>query len=361
MNSSVATRPECSTQDSVKRSVVAAVGRLMMVVAANLVLFELLLQAINAVHPLFRPAHLVDTAETVAIEGSDWRNGADRLFFYRPKPDSTTHGHPFRVNQLGFRGREILDRSTVGSDTFRIMVLGDSFTVGLGVAEEDRYTDVLERALQKQYPGTKIEVINLGVQGFETVQELKTLKRLWCVIQPELTIVGFYDNDPNVSYQRYVCYRFPVSPEMRRLLEPWLSFRIPEVLYDPLARWIKDEPNHLDEIAAAYRTDSRDWHIFEESVHEISRFVREKSGRQPLVLGLMSTDASNTFPWQQARETFVRAGFQWIDLGSNFRVEAVSRFDFHPGPRNHQQYAERLSKTIISSGIIPEWQKSITR
>ncbi len=339
----------------------AAIGRSLMVVAVNLVVFELLLQAINLVHPFFRAAHLVDTPETVAIEGNDWRDGADRLFFYRPKPNTTTYGHPFRVNQLGFRGREIRARSVVGPNTFRIVVLGDSFTAGIGVAEGDRYTDILERALRKEYPEVQIEVVNLGVQGFETVQELKTLKRLWPVIEPDLTVVGFYDNDPNITYRHYVSYRFPVSPGLRRVLEPWLCFRIPEVLFDPFVRWIKDEPNHLDEIAAAYRTDSRDWRIFEESVGEISRFVYEKSGHRPLALGLMSTDASNTFPWQQARDTFVRAGFLWLDLGSKFRVEPVSRFELHPGPRTHQRYAERLSKTILSSGIIPAWQKSTSR
>lgn len=83
------------------------------------------------------------------LEGGNWLDGKTRLYTYKPNTIGATHGHPFLVNRLGFRGPEFLERShSEVPDAFRIMVLGDSVTSGIGIAEEDRYTNILERKLR---------------------------------------------------------------------------------------------------------------------------------------------------------------------------------------------------------------------
>jgi len=73
----------------------------------------------------------------------------------------------FRTNSRGMRDREY--PSSKGSN-LRILVLGDSFTEGWGVEEQQAYPKVLEsRFLQG------VEVWNLGVVGFSTDQELQLL------------------------------------------------------------------------------------------------------------------------------------------------------------------------------------------
>ena len=39
------------------------------------------------------------------------------------------------------------------------------------------------------------QVWNLGVPGYNTSQELTTLRRFGPLYQPDLVVVGFYDND----------------------------------------------------------------------------------------------------------------------------------------------------------------------
>jgi lysophospholipase L1-like esterase len=66
-----------------------------------------------------------------------------------------------RINDWGLRGGAVAPRR---ADTRRILVLGDSITLGWGVAEED----VLTSQLQKMFgaDGQKVEVLNAGVGNY---------------------------------------------------------------------------------------------------------------------------------------------------------------------------------------------------
>jgi lysophospholipase L1-like esterase len=68
---------------------------------------------------------------------------------------------PVRINKFGMRSKEVNLEPAPG--IFRIAVLGDSFTWGLGVPDEERFTELLDR------PG-KTEVLNFGVSGYGPVQ-----------------------------------------------------------------------------------------------------------------------------------------------------------------------------------------------
>src|ERR1041385_2285125 len=57
-----------------------------------------------------------------------------------------TWGYPVVKNHFGFREREF--KTPKPPNTFRIMVLGDSLTWGVGIAPEQRYTYLLERQLR---------------------------------------------------------------------------------------------------------------------------------------------------------------------------------------------------------------------
>jgi lysophospholipase L1-like esterase len=71
---------------------------------------------------------------------------------------------PVRINSHGFRGRDI-PYARNGSSR-RVVVLGDSHVWGFGVEEEDTFGRVLERTI------ADLEVVNLGVSGYSTDQEL---------------------------------------------------------------------------------------------------------------------------------------------------------------------------------------------
>jgi len=93
------------------------------------------------------------------------------------------------TNSLGMRDYEYGEK---GENTFRILVLGDSFTFGAGVEFEDTFVKQLESILRQKNDGKKYEVINAGVMGYGTDQEYYYLKEWGFKLKPDLVIVAFY-------------------------------------------------------------------------------------------------------------------------------------------------------------------------
>jgi len=79
-----------------------------------------------------------------------------------------------RVNRLGLRNREIEMRQ---HGVRRLVILGDSFTIGRAVPEEELFSSLLESKLNED-DRNHYEVINAGVPGYGTAQELLLMKEL---------------------------------------------------------------------------------------------------------------------------------------------------------------------------------------
>jgi lysophospholipase L1-like esterase len=97
------------------------------------------------------------------------------------------------INSLGFRGPEVDVPKPEGR--FRIVVLGDSVTLGWGVADDETYSVQFQQMLRQRFPNRDVDVVNLGVSGYDTRQEVALLKRNVSRLQPDLVLVGFYSND----------------------------------------------------------------------------------------------------------------------------------------------------------------------
>jgi lysophospholipase L1-like esterase len=97
-----------------------------------------------------------------------------------------------KVNALGFRGREVSVPKPAGR--FRIMVIGDSLTLGWGVGDDETYSAQVERLLP-EFQGHDVDVVNGGIGGYNTRQEVAMLKRYVSRLEPDLVLVGFYSND----------------------------------------------------------------------------------------------------------------------------------------------------------------------
>jgi len=100
-----------------------------------------------------------------------------------------------RTNALGFREPRLPGPKPPG--TRRIVVVGDSFTQGYGVEEDEAYPRQLERLLGD------IEVINLGVPGSCPRDYAANLEEVGRAYEPDLVLVGVMANDVNdVLYLR---------------------------------------------------------------------------------------------------------------------------------------------------------------
>ncbi len=104
----------------------------------------------------------------------------------------------YRVNADGFR--DYLYARPKPKGVFRIIVLGDSVAFGYGVDIQDTFSKQMEsqlRAVARDNIGPEIEVLNLGISGYNPYTEAALLRDIGVQYEPDLVIVQFCINDLN--------------------------------------------------------------------------------------------------------------------------------------------------------------------
>gem|GEM_PF-5100909 len=99
---------------------------------------------------------------------------------------------PFRTSSIRQRGLSMSVEKPEG--VWRVLVLGDSFSVADGVLEAEAWPQVLGRALDEQKSVERVQVINTSMQAYSTLDQ-------WHVLQyairfaPDIIVMGIYLND----------------------------------------------------------------------------------------------------------------------------------------------------------------------
>lgn len=73
-----------------------------------------------------------------------------------------------------------------------VLFIGDSFTFGWGVAEEQRYTEVLARLVAQKRPGTRLRIVNAGHWMYASDQQLVLMKEMIERYRPAVVVQGAY-------------------------------------------------------------------------------------------------------------------------------------------------------------------------
>jgi lysophospholipase L1-like esterase len=162
-----------------------------------------------------------------------------------PGYDGWFAGVPVRINALGFRdSRDYSLAKKPG--TFRILVLGDSVTFGHGALSDTTYPYLFEQRLKQWRPDIDWEVWNLGVPGYNTTQELKYLERVGPSYQPDLVIVGFYENDlADNDLPTEPGFRRRLTSGVQRVMQRWLySYELyKRILLTARWQWLTAAPD----------------------------------------------------------------------------------------------------------------------
>lgn len=185
---------------------------------------------------------------------SGWRHPPSTQLFYR---DAI-----FTTNHLGLRDADPGIKSRP-----RILFLGDSFTWGWGINNEERYTDILQGMLPEY------QLLNAGITGYGTLQQLYLFQALEEELKPDLIVLQMYNNDfddnveingvyphPWLDWQQDFVIRnhpVPADPWYRGLLnyitgETWFYRQLAAHLFSYLLKlpvdWVKHPPE-ADEIS----------------------------------------------------------------------------------------------------------------
>ena len=106
----------------------------------------------------------------------------------------------YKINSQGLRDYEHTVKKP--PDTFRILLLGDSFTEGYGLEIDKSFGKITENHLSK-ITGQKIEVINAGLSGRGLLTEYLYLRFFGILYEPDLTILVFNMTDFLETFQEH--------------------------------------------------------------------------------------------------------------------------------------------------------------
>lgn len=154
---------------------------------------------------------------------------------WRGRPNFTTtvgtddYFHDLKLNSAGMHDTDHIQPKP--ANTFRILVLGDSFIRAHQVREVETSHQVLEDLLNSEHPPRRTEVISAGVDAWGTGQQLLYYRNDGRDFQPDLVLLMLYigndiaDNLPGrgITLDGRNCYApYFVLCEDHLDVDPWL-------------------------------------------------------------------------------------------------------------------------------------------
>jgi hypothetical protein len=137
----------------------------------------------------------------------------------------------YDINSFGLRDKEYSIKKPGGST--RILMVGDSFTEGIGVEASETFSKVLEGLLNGAGTNARYEVINAGVGSYSPLPEYLYLKTAGLNLNPDIVVLNLdlsdmYDDLQYTRLARFDTAGLPlgVSPDPVRVDENWWSRKL---------------------------------------------------------------------------------------------------------------------------------------
>lgn len=247
------------------------------------------------------------------------------------------------ANSYGFRGKETAKEKRP-EDGVRIIVLGDSFTMGNGVRDEDTFPVRMESALKEQ--GIRAEVMNMGIRGTNTVQQVKLLKKLALDFDPDVILMMMFLNDAGGGRSLEFMRRSKRFDLLRN--RSYFVNGILELVERPLMhrRLIRQ---YLDSFAP----ESQSWQKVRNAFSE-ARTITEARGIR-LVVGIYPVlyHLDHDYPFRTLHETireFCRTqDIPVVDLLEAFRGHQGPELWVHRSDQHPNEMAQKIAGDYLAS------------
>ena len=172
------------------------------------------------------------------------------------KTDVNWMAKNYTVNSWGHRSdQEYMLEKPEGK--FRVLVLGDSMTAGLGIKNvKNTYPKKLEYYLNEKLEVPKFEIINTGHPAWSTDNELFDLFVNGFKFQPDMVILGYYHNDiPRPDFFSCDAGKDELISDngpLKKLLKQSHLYKFVNLKINRLLEKIGNKPKFTDCIKAAY-------------------------------------------------------------------------------------------------------------
>jgi len=263
-----------------------------------------------------------------------------------------------KINSYGFRDYEYAFNKE--NNTFRIIALGDSHTFGWGVELNDSYPKILERMLNERLTptsGIKYEVLNFGVPGYNTFEEVVFLKKLGIKFNPDLIILQYGADDiQNVTEFNQVVRRIFLNYTKQN-----------SIAEDKIDQYIKvsleKEAYQIYFEELKQKNFEEAWKVVRYSLEDLGN-ITNQSNISVLVFTLYDENEWSFFNFREQKKSLesIAKRYNWSTLfgimPKYFRKYKwwdliLHPQDPHPSPLSYKLIAEEIYKKLLEERLIP--------
>lgn len=274
-------------------------------------------------------------------------------------------------NNYGFRDHPYPTNEIKGN-VFRVLFLGDSMIMGVGVEDNETIPKQLENILRAKagFKDRFIEVFNMGIASYSTKQYEATLREVGLNFKPDLIVVGIYANDPgedilNKQNNTYIWLRaipdtvFPYPVNAYLETHSNLFLFLVTKYYGFITRYVSKSNPLTNSILYG-----EGWQITEEAMVNMQNLAKTVSSNIAFI-GIPSIDeALETGKMPEEREErFIEIGKKYhlfyFDLESDLKKQPVVKdlflggTDIHFTPLGNQVAAELIADYLIKEKLAP--------
>lgn len=264
-----------------------------------------------------------------------------------------------RVNADGYRGAMV--PLIKPADTFRLAFLGDSFTFGEGVPEGKPFPAKVEEILNRADTrvGKHCEVINGGVSGHNTSDEVVDLERRWLAYNPDMVIIVFYLNDAYDDEQfgrlitgeaEGISMNISEREEPASYLYSFLSHRWQRYL---MSRQVTDI--YMSQYSNNPIVGGQDWSGARLALAHAKKLTDERGIKLGLVIFPELFKLNDDYPFRKIHtevgKTAASLGIPTLDLMETFQGKDQEKLwvhvtDHHPNEIAHALAAETIARFV---------------
>jgi hypothetical protein len=272
------------------------------------------------------------------------------------------------TNSVGFRGKEFSEEKS--TNTIRIAFLGDSFTFGEGVKDDDIFTVRIEKYLNEKCEKNTYECLNFGVGGYNTEQYLSLLKQVIPRYNPDIVILCFTLNDVEPSLFHYDKNTQSIKRHPRELYIPenipdkeppksiLYKFRVTKLIWQAFnkrsmsERTVQHYYNLFD--------NSQLWEKNRKLLHEYIDFCRENRITYYVTILPLLYKLNGDYPFlhlHQKVEDAIADENVFIDLLTSFMGYRDVDLWVHPSDQHPNEIAHEIIASTISEFLLTHLQE----
>jgi len=256
----------------------------------------------------------------------------------------------YRLNMFGLRGPDVSGMKQPNG--FRVLCLGDSITFGEGVREEDTYAMQLQKLLAAAMPDRKVEVLNEGVQGYGTKEEINSYHLLGAAYQPDVVIIGFFLNDA-MDFAETIRENDAANRELP-LSRPAQISKIWETL-ERRRHARAQQAEFFESIRRSFQT--RNWEDCKDALLTFRGEAIRRNFRLIVVIFPVLWQLDGAYPLADVHklvdDAFRDLGLEYIDLLDVYRGRDAESLWVHPTDQHPNEVAHRLAAERIAEYLQP--------